>query len=459
MRNLVLQKDQICVILVFMDNLLLETIRQKLGDTVRAGFPAITPRDARVSTMKGKAHAVIGMRRAGKTCFLRQNLADRLARGIERERLVYFNFEDERLAGWQAGELGWLIEEYYREFPQFRHRAEVTWCFDEIQVIPGWERFVRRVLDEEKVEIFLSGSSARMLSREVATSMRGRAMETIITPFSFREFLRSRQWPDHVPGGLPTGAERSALRKHFDAYLATGGFPEATGCEDDRDRVSLLQGYVDTVLFRDVAERHQVANLPALRAFVRQLLRNPATSLSVSKIHADFTSRGIPVSKESLLGYLAHLEDAFLVFTVPLADRSERRRQVNPRKLYLADHGLAQAFSPAAGMDRGRLIENLVACELTRRARDIGYVKTAAGHEVDFLVTGFDGHRQLIQVAADLSSPTTWQREIRALAEARKESKDTTALLLCDNPPGPNTPIPPGITLLPVWQWLSARPS
>jgi len=335
----------------------------------------------------------------------------------------------------------------------------VTWCLDEIQIIPGWERFVRRLLDEETVEVFLSGSSARMLSREVATSMRGRAMETVITPFSFREFLRARQWPDAAPGALPTSAERSALTSHFDAYLTIGGFPEATAYDDERDRVSLLQGYVDNVLFRDVAERHQVSNLPALRAFVRQLLRNPATLFSVSKIYADFASRGIAVSKESLLSYLAHLEDAFLIFTVPLADRSEHRRQVNPRKLYLADHGLAAAFSPKAGMDRGRLIENLVACELSRHSRDIGYVKTAGGYEVDFLVTGFDGGSQLIQVSADLTSAKTFEWEVRALLEARRDFPNATALLLYDTPPASGASIPEEVSMLPVWKWLLAPSS
>lgn len=437
-----------------MKSLILETVRQKLGDAVGFEFPSLIRRDATVSTMKGKVHAVIGMRRAGKTSFLLQNLADRLAKGTERQRLVYFNFEDERLAGWRAEDLGWLIEEYYRDFPEFRRRSTVTWCLDEIQVIPGWERFVRRVLDEEKAELFISGSSARMLSREVATSMRGRAMETVIAPFSFREFLRSHRWPHDVSVRLPGGAERSALRKHFDRYLATGGFPEAVGCENDRDRVTLLQGYVDAVLFRDIAERHRVSNLPALRAFVRQLLRNPACLLSVNKIHADFVSRGIAVSKETLLGFLAYLEDAFLVFTVPLFDRSERRRQVNPRKLYLADHGLAIAFSCATDMDRGHLIENVVACELARQGRDIGYIKTAAGCEVDFLVHGFDGRRHLIQVASDISSPDTLDREVRALAEASRKIKNSGCLLLCETPPSSASKIPPGIVVEPVWQWL-----
>jgi predicted AAA+ superfamily ATPase len=437
-----------------MEDQTLNAIRQKLGDALKTPFPKMVRREVTSALLQGKAQAVIGMRRAGKTFFLYQCLADRLARGVERERLVYFNFEDERLGGLRAEELGTILEEYYRQFPKFRQRAEVTWCLDEIQLVPGWERFVRRILDSEKAEVFLSGSSARLLSREVATSMRGRAMETVITPFSFREFLRGRHWPEGAPQGLPSSAERSALRAHFDAYLEVGGFPEAGAFTAARDRIGLLQGYVDTVLFRDIAERHQISNLTALRAFVRQLLRHPATLLSVSKIYADFASRGIAVSKETLLALLAHLEDAFLVFTLPLAGRSERQRQVNPRKLYLADHGLAQAFSPAPGLDRGRLLENVVACELSRTSRDLAYVRTASGVEVDFIASDFAGRRRLMQAAADISSPATFEREMRALTEARREFPDATALLLAETEPPHGATVPAGIQIVPVWEWL-----
>jgi predicted AAA+ superfamily ATPase len=440
-----------------MEDQVLNAIQQKLGDAIVTPFPEMVRREASPPLLHGKAHAVIGMRRAGKTYFLYQCLADRMSRGIERERLVYFNFEDERLGSLRAEELGTIIEEYYRQFPHFRHQVEVTWCLDEIQIVPGWERFVRRVMDSETVEIFLSGSSARMLSREVATSMRGRALETVITPFSFREFLRGRNWPEDAPQRLTSSADRSALRAHFDDYIEVGGFPEAGTFVSARDRVGLLQGYVDTVLFRDVAERHEVSNLPALRAFVRQLLRHPATLLSVSKIYSDFKSRDIAVSKETLLAFLAHLEDAFLLFTLPLAGRSERRRQVNPRKLYLADHGLAQAFSPAPGLDRGRLIENIVACELSRSSRDLAYAKTASGLEVDFVATDFDGHCRIIQVAADISSPATFERAIRALTEARQEFPDAEPLLLTETEAPLEVRAPEGIKIVPVWQWLLAR--
>ena len=429
-----------------------QAIQEKLADAAELEFPKLTMREATGETYPGKARAVIGMRRAGKTSFLYQCLANRLEDGVGRDKLVYFNFEDERLAGIEAADLGSLLDEYYRVHPSYRKSETVVWCFDEIQVVSGWEAFVRRILDSEKVEVFLSGSSARMLSREVATGMRGRSLETVITPFSFREFIAARGLP--AQGKPFSAAARSHLLASFDDYLATGGFPEALAMATERERVGLHQGYVDTVLFKDVAERHSIGNLVALRAFVRQLLRQAATLFSVSKIYADFQSRGIPASKETLLGYLAHFEDAFLLFTVPLAARSERRRQVNPRKLYLADHGLAQAFSPAAGQNRGHFIENIVACELRRESRDLAYVKTESGREVDFLATRFDGKQTLVQVSADLSDASTFDREVQALVEAIPQFPGARLLLLSESGTPRDRSVPEGVESIPVWEWL-----
>ena len=437
-----------------MNDRIIDAVRQKLGDAVSTPFPSSTRREAEGSVPEGKARAVIGMRRAGKTTFLLQCLSDRLAQGVDRRRLVYFNFEDERLAGLEAADLGILLDEYYRAHPEFRRSQVVTWCFDEIQVVPGWERFVRRVLDSERVEIFLSGSSAKMLSREVATSMRGRALETVITPFSFREFARHRGATVPSARALTSAAEESSWLARLDDYLAIGGFPEASRPDMASERVGLLQGYVDSVLFRDIAERHRIENLVAMRAFVRQLLRQPATALSISKIHQDFRSRDIAVSKETLLALLNHLEDAFLVFTVPIATRSERKRQVNPRKVYLADHGLAAAFQSAPTADRGHHLENIVACELKRRCRDLSYVKTESGLEVDFLATAGDGRSQLIQVAADVRDAATFEREIRSLLEAATAHPDARKLLIVDRPIPRAVDVPTGVELVKLWRWL-----
>lgn len=430
-----------------------EAVRQKLAEATRGPFPRATRRETTVATIPGKAQAIVGMRRAGKTTFLLQCLGDRVSRGEARERQVYFNFEDERLAGLSARDLGSILDEYYRAFPQHRREHRVTWCFDEIQLVPGWETFVRRILDSENVEVLVSGSSARMLSREVATSLRGRALETVIQPFSFREFGRSAGLA--LPASeLLGGQEVSTWSACFDEYLRVGGFPELARAELRPRQLELLQGYVDAVVLRDVAERHAVTNLVALRALVRQLLRHPASMLSVTKVYADFRSRGVSASKQLLLELLAHLEDAFLVFTVPIATRSERRQQVNLRKLYVADHALAAAFDSRARGDLGHHLENVVACELLRRGHQLAYVKTPSGHEVDFLATARDGSTLLVQVTADVLDPKTLERELRALEGAREEFPDAEPLLLLGSDLPTGIKLPKGVRAATIWRWL-----
>jgi predicted AAA+ superfamily ATPase len=215
------------------------------------------------------------MRRSGKTTFLWQCLGDRLEKGAPRESLLYLSFEDERLVGMQASDLSWLVEEYFRQHPGVRDAQTATLFFDEIQALSGWEPFVRRLLDTEKVELFLSGSSARLLSREVASSMRGRALEVLIHPFSFRETLRHTGAEPEAPwDGLPK-AVHSDLDHRLGAYLLEGGFPEAVGVPK-RDHGALLQSYVDVVVLRDIIERHAVTNPVALRWMQRHLLASAA---------------------------------------------------------------------------------------------------------------------------------------------------------------------------------------
>jgi len=186
-------------------------IRQKIIDGLAAPQPVLTRRDIRLPMIPGKAVTVIGIRRAGKTSFLWQLLADRQAAGMEREGLLYLSFEDERLAGMAARDLNLVVEEYYRLNPDWRDRRRAVFFLDEIQVVPGWETFARRLLDSEQIDLFLSGSSAKLLSREVATSMRGRAVEAVVYPFSFRETLRHHGREPQKPPARLTKADRSSL--------------------------------------------------------------------------------------------------------------------------------------------------------------------------------------------------------------------------------------------------------
>lgn len=399
-----------------------DMLRQKIVDALSAYPPTFTRRDVRLPGISGKALAVIGPRRAGKTTFLWQVLADRLAQGFEREALLYFNFEDERLTGITSADLSLVIEEYYRLHPERRDRHKVVFFLDEVQMVPGWEMFARRLLDTEKVELFLSGSSARLLSREVATSMRGRAMEALVFPFSFREFLRHRGTEPAKPVAGLSKAERSALEKELRVYLSTGGFPEAQNAAA-RDRFDLLRGYVDMMLLRDVIERHAVSHPVALRWMVRRLLGNAGGAFSVNRFCNDLRAQGIPVAKDTLHAYLGYLEDAFLIRTVGIAADSERRRMVNPRKAYPVDPGLIPIFDRSGKANLGHALETAVALELERSGAEIAYVRTDAGHEVDFLARYPEGRRELIQVCTDLDAPAAREREIQALLEAAREYK------------------------------------
>ena len=392
-------------------------IRQKIVDGQDTPVPDFTLRDITLPRVPRKAFAVVGMRRSGKTTFLWQILADYLKDGADRNSVLYFNFEDDRLAGMEMDDLDVLVEEFYRIYPEGRAGKRSVFFLDEVQVVPGWERFVRRLLDTETLDIFLSGSSARLLSREVATSMRGRAMEVRVFPFSFREYLRHLKKEPVVPPERWNKADRTMVERSLREYLVQGGFPEVVGVADT-ERTELLRSYVDVALLRDVIERYEVSHPVALRWMVRQLLGNAAGLFSVNKFYGDLKSQGFAVGKDTLHEYLGCLEDAFLLKTVAIATDSERRRMVNPRKVYPIDPALIALYDRSGKANTGHALETAVFLELERRGADIRYVRTSEGYEVDFYVSDFTGSEGLIQVCVDLDDPKVREREIRALQKA-----------------------------------------
>ena len=440
-----------------MNGQLADTIQLKIADGLAALPPPFTRRDVHLPAIPGKALAVIGMRRAGKTCFLWQCLADRLAAGEPRATLLYFNFEDERLAEMQAGDLQHLLEGYFRLHPEWRDRRRVTFFCDEIQVVPGWETFIRRLLDSEQIDIFVSGSSARLLSREVATSMRGRALEVLVHPFSRREALRHAGVEPNRPLAALPKAGRSALEKALRDYLILGGFPEAQGAVE-RDRGALLRSYVDVAMLRDVIERHQVSNPTALRWLLRHLLSNPAAPFSVQKFYDALRSQGIAVAKDTIHAYLTHLEDTFLIRAVGLHTSSARQRMVNPRKAYPVDPGLIQIYERSGRVNLGHALETAVLIELERRGADVGYVRTPDGYEVDFHAQLPDESRWLMQVCATAAAADTLERETRALVAAAPLYPEATPLLLTLDLTPPAQALPAPLRWQSAAAWLLGEP-
>ena len=435
-----------------------QVLSEQLTDSLRRPLPEHTPRRVfgRVS-FDGKATAVTGIRRAGKTTFLHQMRRRHGDQGIPRERLPYLLFEDERLAGLDAGHLGSVVDEYYRRFPRLRDAEAVVWCFDEIQMVAGWERFVRRLLDTERVEVFVTGSSAALLSREVATALRGRAWQVVVHPFSFEEALRHRGRPIPEEPAFLTRRERSHMERAMLDWLQEGGFPEAQGL-DVPSRYQLLRDYVDVAVLRDVVERHGVRNVVGLRALIRHLLGNAGSLFSVEKFHAGLRSQGIAIGRDTLHQLLAHLEDCFLVRLVWMESGSERQRMVNPRKAYPVDPGLIPLFDRTGRANVGHALETTVLVELERRRFDVTYVRTPEGYEVDFLARRAGGSMELVQVCADLSDPETANRELRALAAAGARFPHARQRLLTLTRDSIPDELPAGVEAQPAYEWLLTPP-
>jgi len=430
-----------------------DTLALKLSESLAARPPVRTLRDVRLPRVPNKVLAVVGVRRGGKTSFLERHIADQLATGDPLGTHLLVSLEDERLVGMTAEDLGWLLEEHKRVVSSVRELGRRTIYLDEVQVVPGWETVVRRILDAHDTEVFVSGSSANLLSQEVHTSLRGRSMEVLIHPFSFREVLRHADDEPTEAWARLSPDERAEIDAALRSYLAVGGFPEAQGI-DVRDRLPLLKGYVDLMLLRDVIERHRVTNVEALRRLQRHLLANPAGSFSVSKFHRDLRSQGLAVAEETLHLLLHHLEDAFMVRLVGMHTSSERQRMRNPRKVYPVDPGLIPVYQRAGRENRGRSLESAVLIELERRGYDVGWVRVGDDLEVDFFAEHHVDDALLVQVSLDTASETTWGREVRSLQVAAEAYPHARPLLLTLDPTPPSRPLPTRLEWMPASRWL-----
>ncbi len=421
-------------------------IERLVGEALTRRIPETVPRNVRVKKMPGKVSVLTGMRRSGKTSLCFQTMQGLLASGVPRERLLYLNFEDDRLAEVRVGDLQWIIEAFYGANPALKEQT-CWFFFDEIQRVPQWELFVRRVLDTERAEIMLTGSSAKLLSREIGTAMRGRSLTTEVFPLSFREYCRFQDV--HIPVRPVYGdRDRYTLAKAAEGYLRTGGFPEVQTCEEDVWR-TVLQEYADVVILRDVIERYGLSNYAAAKALARHVLQNSGQLMSVSRLAVSFSQAGIACGKSLLFDVLEHLHDAYFCFPVEVHDRSLKRRQVNPKKVYAADTGLCRAFSSGLTADRGAALEGLIYTALRARGLHPDYVVTPQKTGVDFVYEEA-GAWHFVQACWSLADAGTAAREFRGLADALPLHPKASRTVVTWNEAGERE----GVRIVPAWRWL-----
>lgn len=425
-----------------------EILDTLIDDFHERALPDLLQRDCAMARKPGKANVVVGMRRTGKTWFCYQQMEELIASGLAKERLLYLNFEDERLLPFSAGDFQLILETYYRKFPNFKDQR----CYlflDEVQRIEGWDKFVRRLLDSEDLSVCVTGSSSKLLSTEIATSLRGRSLTTEIFPFSFREYLEYRDVKLGKKGSYGSKI-KATLQSGIRDYLKVGGFPEVQD-DDDELRRQVLRNYVDVVILRDVVERHKVSNVAALRALIKQIVSAPATRFSVNRFYNTLKSQGLACTKNDLYSFMDYLSDAFLVYQAPIHARSEKVRRVNPQKVYAVDVGLLEAMSSRMTEDRGAVLENLIYLHLRGQGHFPQYYVTKDGAEVDFVIIEDPRRRSLLQVCWDMSDAETRERELSTLSKAMRELgvKESTVVTWMDEGHEKN-----GIEIVPAWKWL-----
>lgn len=374
-------------------------------------------RDAVFYNAPGKINVAIGMRRTGKTYFAYQHILKLLKNDIAKSSILFINFEDDRLLPLNQEKLANLVETFYALYPE-NHEKKCYLFFDEIQNIDGWPLVIRRLHDSKDVEIYLTGSSAKLLSKEIATGLRGRSLAVEIWPYSFNEFMRAKKI--QIDRSLFGKKTHDTLAQAFNTYMSIGGFPEVASFSSDI-RQKVLQEYVDVVIYRDVIERYNIQHPRIIKYMMLAMIQNIGKPFSINKFYNDLKSQGYAIGKDALYEYADHIEDAYMAFSAPLYTTSIRKVQTTSKKIYAIDPGLVRGLTLNYESDFGRLFENIVYLDLRRLGYQVHYYVTAAGNEVDFLVQMPRGIKKLFQVAWHMENATTLKREERALREGMDE--------------------------------------
>ncbi len=433
---------------------MLETIKSIILDFQESKLETGVPRHLRIEALPGKASVCIGVRRSGKSTFMYQQIQGLLTSGVSRRNILYLNFFDDRLHKLQHDGLGLISEAYFSIYPEKKNSETVYCFFDEIQAVAGWEPFVDRLMRTEKCQVFITGSSARMLSKEVATQMRGRAVAWEMFPFSFREFLDCQ---GIAANGALSTKKRLLVQKGFEEYWDRGGFPEVRGLSRNL-RIKVHQEYFNTILFRDLVERHDVSHPRAVSDLAHWLADNIASLYTLNSLTGYLKSLGHKAPKSSVSDYLEWFEDAYFLFTVRLFDASLSRSNANPKKVYCIDHGLVRSVASSILTNSGHLLENLVFTALRRICPEIFYYRTRSGREVDFIVQLPDRRRELIQVCESLVEPQTRKRELTAMNEAMLETGLTTGHIVTRSEEEQITADGRTIEVMPIWRFLLNLP-
>ena len=380
-------------------------------------------------------YVFVGLRRAGKSYLMYQQIHDLIGQGHRIEEMLYFNFEDDRIESLSVADLD-LIKTSYEEM----YDCRPIFFLDEIQNIRGWENFARRLADTG-YRVYITGSNAKMLSSEIATTLGGRYVIKDIYPFSFPEFLSFKK-VDLTDRNV-LFKQHAAIVKNYEEYFRNGGLPETLLMQNKRAWISDL---FNKIFFGDLIARHQIRNDFALRIMIRKLAESVKQPTSYNRIANIVSTVGKKITVDTVIDYVSYLVESWLILpyeniAAKLADKESNK------KYYFVDNGILNLFliDPVAS-----LLENQVAIALRQRYADNVYFYNK-GIEVDFVV--YD-EAKAIQVAYSLDDTDTERREVEALLRLNSVMPMKEMMIITKDEERNIEVDGAVIRVVPVWKWL-----
>jgi hypothetical protein len=347
------------------------------------------------------------------------------------------------------GNLFQISEAYFSIFPEKKGTERIYCFFDEIQEAENWEPFVDRMLRTEKCEVFISGSSAKMLSKELATQMRGRSISWELFPFAFQEFADYKK----VDYKILTSKNRLLLKKCFDEYFEKGGFPEVRKVSA-KVRVKIHQEYYKTIIHRDVIERFNAIHPQAVMQAGYRLISSAGSLYSINRITSYLKSMGYKVSKGFVSSCIDWFEDVYFLFSVKIFSQSASIQNVNAKKIYCIDHALITSITPGISQNIGHLLENIVFLHIRRKTEDLFYYRTRKGKEIDFVWLDDQSNKRLVQVCLSLNDTSTRKREISSLFQAMDELNLKASIIVSLDENDLIEKEGKKISIIPAWKYL-----
>lgn len=390
--------------------------------------------------------SILGVRRSGKSFIMRQIAKTLIDSGLDSKEILIINFEDKRFKEFSID----ILDEIFGTYMEYMNPQFTPYIFvDEVHLINGWERWARTLNELQKAKLIVSGSTSQLISEELATTLTGRHLDLKVFPLGFKEFLKFRKI--EVGGLLDLIDKKIELKRAFGEYARYGGFPEVVLSEN---KIEILITYFEDILTKDIVKRFGIKKIDKLEALAKFYFTNISNSITFRSL-----GKALKISTGTVEKYSWYMENAFLFLFLKRFSYSLKEQDNSPRKVYSLDVGLSNALGFRFSENFGKVMENIAAVELLRRAArnplmEIYYWKDQSGKEVDFVVKEGIEVKELIQVTYASSRDEIAKRELSALKKAMKEFKLNKGLILTDELEGEEEADGLTIKYMPLWKWV-----